>query len=42
MSILVESLKRLFKNEQITLNKLNDMLAEKKLSQDEYNYIINK
>lgn len=42
MSILVESLKRLFKNEQITLDKLNNMLSEKKISQDEYNYIINK
>ena len=41
MSILVESLKRLYMNGQLTNERLNTMLAAKTISQDEYEYIVN-
>lgn len=41
MNALIESLKRLFKNGQITKERLNDMIADKKISKDEYEYIVN-
>lgn len=42
MSTLVESLKRLYHVEvpKITIEKLDNMLMEKKITQDEYNYIV--
>ena len=41
MNVLVESLKRLYMNGQITIEKINDMLTAKTISKDEYEYIIN-
>lgn len=41
MNVLIESLKRLFKNGQITKEQLKDMIADKKISKDEYEYIVN-
>jgi hypothetical protein len=42
MSILVESLRRLYHMDppKVSLDKLNEMLAEGKLKQEEYDYII--
>ena len=43
MRILVESLKRLYNkgvNPKVSLQKLKTMLAEKTISQEEYDYII--
>jgi hypothetical protein len=39
MSTLVESLKRLYTAEKITLEKLNALLASTKIKQEEYEYI---
>ena len=36
----VESLSRLYKNNKIDKKKLNNLLSLKKISQQEYNYII--
>lgn len=40
MSTFVESLKRLYAAERITVQKLDDLLAAEKINQEEYNYII--
>lgn len=40
MSTLVESLKRLYNTGKIAIEKLNDMLAENKIIQEEFDYII--
>lgn len=40
MSTLVESLRRLYVGGKVTLEKIDTMLAEGKLTQEEYNYII--
>ena len=39
MSTLVESLKRLYAAGRITIEKLDSMLADGKISQEEYDYI---
>lgn len=40
MSTLVESLKRLYYEKKIGVEKLNKMLADDKITQEEYDYII--
>lgn len=40
MTQFVESLSRLYKNNKIDKKKLNNLLSLKKISQQEYNYII--
>lgn len=40
MSTFVESLRRLYKAGKITKKKLDDLLDEGKITQDEYDYII--
>lgn len=42
MNMLVESLKRLYLRHQVSVQKLNEMLDENKISQEEYDYIIEK
>ena len=39
MSTLVESLKRLHNSGSVTLVKLDNMLLDGKITQEEYNYI---
>lgn len=39
MSPFVESLKRLYQTNKITIEKLNSLLNEEKISQVEYDYI---
>jgi len=39
MSILVESLKRLYGADRITLARLDGILADGKITQEEYDYI---
>jgi hypothetical protein len=41
MSVFVEVLKRNYLSEKITLEKLDTLLLEGKLTQSEYDYIIN-
>lgn len=41
MSYLIEGLKSLYKNGKITIEKINDLLKDGKISQDEYMYILN-
>ncbi len=40
MSILVESLKRLFTTQIISNEKLNEMSKNSKITKEEYNYIV--
>lgn len=40
MNSLVESLKRLYENKKVSLEKIKELLPHKTISQDEYNYII--
>lgn len=40
MSAFVESLKRLYKAGRVTMAKLNSLLAEGKITKEEYDYII--
>lgn len=40
MSILVESLKRLYSQDKVTLAKLDSMLTDGKITQEEYDYIV--
>jgi hypothetical protein len=40
MSTLVESLKRLYLAGKVTIDKLNTMLSQNKITQEEYDYII--
>ena len=40
MSQFVESLYRLYKNDKINDNKLNELLTNKKITKQEYEYII--
>lgn len=39
---MVESLKRLYFHGEVSSQKLNSMLKDKKISKEEYEYIINK
>ena len=41
MTIFVESLKRLYKNDNSLLEKLKELLNNEKITQDEYDYIVN-
>lgn len=41
MNALVDSLKRLYKNGKITIEKLNELLEKEKITQSEYMYILN-
>lgn len=40
MTQFVESLYRLFKNKQIKKEKINELFASKKITQQEYDYIV--
>lgn len=40
MSILVESLKRLYAAKRVSIEKLNEMLKNHKISKEEYDYIV--
>ena len=40
MSTLVESLKRLYTSKKVTDEKLKDMVAQGKITQEEYEYIV--
>ena len=40
MSTLVESLKRLYGEGKVSVDKLDSMLTSGKITQEEYNYII--
>lgn len=42
MRELIESLKRLYFQGRVSSRKLNDMLIDKKITRDEYKYIISK
>ncbi|MEE1445851.1 hypothetical protein [Faecalibacillus intestinalis] len=42
MTIFVQSLSRLYKIDKISLDKLNELLENKKITQEEYDYIISK
>ena len=42
MTIFVESLKRLHKNDNSLLGKIKELLNNEKITQDEYDYIVNK
>lgn len=42
MNDFIDSLKRLYFQNKITSKKLNDMLIEKKITKDEYKYIITR
>lgn len=41
MNVLIDSIKRLYKNGQITNEKLNELLEKGKITQTEYMYILN-
>ncbi|SHI63457.1 XkdX family protein [Lutispora thermophila] len=40
MSILIESLKRLYNANKVTIEKLQQMIDDERISKDEYRYII--
>ena len=40
MSTLVESLKRLYASKKVTDEKLKEMVAQGKITQEEYEYIV--
>lgn len=42
MTILVESIKRLYTDEKVTAEKIEQLLREKKINKEEYDYIISK
>ena len=42
MTIFAESLKRLYENGKVSLDKIKELLNSKKINQEEYNYITNK
>lgn len=42
MTILIESLRRLYVNKKITLEKIYSLLQDKKITQEQYNYIVNE
>ena len=42
MTIFVETLKRLYKDERITLEKVTSLLKDKKINQKQYDYIVSK
>ena len=42
MTVFVESLKRLYKKDKSLLVKIKELLKNEKITQDEYDYIVNK
>lgn len=40
MSQFIESLARLYKSDKVDINKLNALLSSKKITKQEYDYII--
>ena len=40
MKVFIESLYRLYKNKQVTKEKIDEFLSSKKITQQEYDYII--
>lgn len=42
MNLFVESLKRLYENNKVAVNKLKQLASEKKISEAELNYILRK
>lgn len=42
MTDFVESIRRLFSNQQITLSQVKTLLTAKKITSEEYIYILNK
>ena len=42
MNDFIESLKRLYLNNRIKIEKLDELLANKKISQSEYDFILGK
>ena len=40
MTLFVESLARLYKNKQVKKEKIDELLSSKKITQQEYDYII--
>lgn len=42
MTILVESIKRLYNDGKVTAEKIKQLLAEKKINKEEYDYIVSK
>ena len=40
MTLFVESLYRLYKNKQVKKEKIDELLSSKKITQQEYDYII--
>lgn len=41
MNVLIDSIKRLYKNGQITTEKINELLEKGTITQNEYMYILN-
>jgi hypothetical protein len=39
MSVFIEVLKRNYAESKITIDKLNELLSNQKITQEEYNYI---
>lgn len=42
MTVFAESLKRLLSEGKISLSKIKELLKNKKITQKEYDYIVNK
>lgn len=42
MTVFAESLKRLFSEGKTSLSKIKELLKNKKITQKEYDYIVNK
>lgn len=42
MTVFVESLKRLYQKDSSLLTKIKELLKNEKITQDEYDYIVNK
>lgn len=40
MTVLVESLKRLYTDNKITLEKIQSLLKENKINKEQYDYIV--
>lgn len=42
MSVFIESLKRLYEDNKVNINKLNQLLFDKKITETEFKYILGK
>ena len=40
MTVFVDSLKRLYQNQKVSLEKIQDLLKDNKINTEEYEYII--